>query len=139
MAKLLDSRAAKRWRWEEDERLEQEFLDDQYPNDGGKIGWTQHRHVVAMSVAARVAVEMGTVMEYMPKGMLIREIRTEPDLAGYAPVIFDESHEHTLSPDIFLGSVKDIAHLRLLISSVTMNAAKFPEDSNDALIWLNTK
>ncbi|MBW0564523.1 hypothetical protein O181_104238 [Austropuccinia psidii MF-1] len=65
MAKLLDSLAAKRRRWEEDKRLEQEFLNDQYPHDagytkdGGKIGWTQHQHVVAMSVAARVAVKMG--------------------------------------------------------------------------------
>ncbi|MBW0549293.1 hypothetical protein O181_089008 [Austropuccinia psidii MF-1] len=64
-------------------------------------------------------------------------MRTKPDLAGYTPMIFDESHEHTLSPDIFLRS--DITHFRpdlpLLISSATMNTAKFTEYFNDAPIF----
>ncbi|MBW0521345.1 hypothetical protein O181_061060 [Austropuccinia psidii MF-1] len=54
-----EEHAAKRRCWEEKKRLKQEFLNDQYlheggyTKDGGKIGWTQHQLVAAMSVAAR--------------------------------------------------------------------------------------
>jgi len=67
------------------------------------IGCTQPRRVAAMSVAARVAEEMGkklgnevgysirfedctserTIIKYMTDGMLLREFLSEPDLAGY--------------------------------------------------------
>ena len=79
-----------------------------------------------MSVAARVADEMGTkvgyevgysirfedctsdktVLKYMTDGMLLREFLTEPDLAGYAALIIDEAHERTLSTDILFALVK---------------------------------
>jgi pre-mRNA-splicing factor ATP-dependent RNA helicase DHX16 len=69
----------------------------------GKVGCTQPRRVAAMSVAARVAQEMGvklghevgysirfedctsdkTVLKYMTDGMLLRELLGEPDLASY--------------------------------------------------------
>lgn len=68
-----------------------------------KIGCTQPRRVAAMSVAARVAEEMGfklgsevgysirfedctserTRLKYMTDGMLLREFLGEPDLASY--------------------------------------------------------
>lgn len=74
-----------------------------YTRDGKKIGCTQPRRVAAMSVAARVAEEMGkklgnevgysirfedctserTVIKYMTDGMLLREFLSEPDLGGY--------------------------------------------------------
>ncbi|MBW0558416.1 hypothetical protein O181_098131 [Austropuccinia psidii MF-1] len=60
-----EERAAKRQNWEEDELLEQEFLNDQYPHDagytkdGGKIGWTQQQRVVEVLVAGRVADKIG--------------------------------------------------------------------------------
>jgi len=101
-----------------------------YTKDGGKIGCTQPRRVAAMSVAARVADEMGvrvgdavgysirfedctspkTVIKYMTDGMLLREFMTEPDLAGYSAMIIDEAHERTLSTDILLGLVKVISN-----------------------------
>lgn len=79
-----------------------------------------------MSVAARVAEEMGTkvgyevgysirfedctsdktVLKYMTDGMLLREFLTEPDLAGYSALIIDEAHERTLSTDILFALVK---------------------------------
>ena len=66
------------------------------------IGCTQPRRVAAMSVAARVAEEMGvrvgrevgysirfedntsdkTVLKYMTDGMLLREFLNEPTLEG---------------------------------------------------------
>ncbi len=94
--------------------------------NGQKIGCTQPRRVAAMSVAARVADEMGTkvgyevgysirfedctsdktVLKYMTDGMLLREFLTEPDLASYSVLIIDEAHERTLSTDILFALVK---------------------------------
>lgn len=117
----------------------------------GKIGCTQPRRVAAMSVAARVAVEMGvklgnevgysirfedctsdkTVVKYMTDGMLLREFLGEPDLASYSCMMVDEAHERTLHTDVLFGLVKDIARfrpdLKLLISSATLDAEKFSE------------
>ncbi|MBW0474529.1 hypothetical protein O181_014244 [Austropuccinia psidii MF-1] len=120
-----------RRRWEEDKRLEQECLDDQYlqdasyTKDGDTIGWTQHRCVVGMSVAARVVDKMGVRVE--------DAIGTKPDLTDYAPTRIDASHKGTISPDILLGSFKP--DRRLLMSSVTMNAASFGEHFNYAAIF----
>jgi len=122
-----------------------------YTKNGMKVGCTQPRRVAAMSVAARVAEEMGvklgnevgysirfedqtsekTVLKYMTDGMLLREFLTEPDLGGYSTLMIDEAHERTLSTDILFGLVKDIARfrkdLKLLISSATMDAEKFSQ------------
>ncbi|XP_049934854.1 pre-mRNA-splicing factor ATP-dependent RNA helicase DEAH1-like isoform X2 [Nymphaea colorata] len=117
----------------------------------GKIGCTQPRRVAAMSVAARVAQEMGvklghevgysmrfedctsdrTILKYMTDGMLMRELLGEPDLGSYSVIMVDEAHERTLSTDILFGLVKDIARfrpeLKLLISSATLDAEKFSD------------
>ncbi len=130
-----------------------------YTKDGLKIGCTQPRRVAAMSVAARVAEEMGvklgnevgysirfedatsdkTVLKYMTDGMLLREFLTEPDLGGYAALMIDEAHERTLHTDILFGLVKDIARfrpeLKLLVSSATLDAQKFARYFDDAPIF----
>lgn len=130
-----------------------------YTKDGKKVGCTQPRRVAAMSVAARVAEEMGvrlgrecgysirfedctsddTVIKYMTDGMLLREFLTEPDLSSYSALIIDEAHERTLSTDVLFGLVKDIARfrpdLKLLISSATLDAEKFSEFFDDAPIF----
>lgn len=130
-----------------------------YTKNGMKVGCTQPRRVAAMSVAARVAEEVGvkvgnevgysirfedstsdkTVLKYMTDGMLLREFMTEPDLAGYSALMIDEAHERTVHTDILLALVKDLArerrHLKLLISSATMNATKFSEYFDDAPIF----
>eukprot|EP00547_Thalassionema_nitzschioides_P017935 CAMPEP_0194246186 /NCGR_PEP_ID=MMETSP0158-20130606/14615_1 /TAXON_ID=33649 /ORGANISM="Thalassionema nitzschioides, Strain L26-B" /LENGTH=1076 /DNA_ID=CAMNT_0038982033 /DNA_START=17 /DNA_END=3247 /DNA_ORIENTATION=- len=126
----------------------------------GKIGCTQPRRVAAMSVAARVATEMNvhlghevgysirfenctspkTIIQYMTDGMLLREILTEPDLAGYSCLVIDEAHERTLHTDILFGLVKDIVRfrsdLRLIISSATLDAEKFSKYFDDASIFM---
>ncbi|KAK7441719.1 hypothetical protein VKT23_016382 [Stygiomarasmius scandens] len=134
-----------------------QYLHEAGFTEGGlKVGCTQPRRVAAMSVAARVADEMGTkvgyevgysirfedctsdktILKYMTDGMLLREFLTEPDLASYSCLVIDEAHERTLSTDILFALVKDIARfrpeLRLLISSATLNADKFSEYFDDA-------
>ncbi|CAJ0564601.1 unnamed protein product, partial [Mesorhabditis spiculigera] len=128
--------------------------------DGNKrIGCTQPRRVAAMSVAARVAEEVGTkvgglvgysirfedctsektVIKYMTDGMLLREFLNEPDLATYSVMMIDEAHERTLHTDVLFGLVKDIARfrkdLKLLISSATLDAEKFSTFFDDAPIF----
>lgn len=130
-----------------------------YTKDGLKVGCTQPRRVAAMSVATRVAEEMGvkvgnevgyairfedatsdkTILKYMTDGMLLREFLTEPDLGAYSALMIDEAHERTLHTDILFGLVKDIARfrpeLKLLISSATMDAQKFAKYFDDAPIF----
>ncbi|KAG9131220.1 hypothetical protein Leryth_006078 [Lithospermum erythrorhizon] len=125
----------------------------------GKIGCTQPRRVAAMSVAARVSQELGvklghevgysirfedctsekTLLKYMTDGMLLREFLREPDLGSYSVLMIDEAHERTVSTDILFGLVKDIArfrpHLKLLISSATLDAEKFSDFFDSAPIF----
>lgn len=137
-----------------------QFLHEIGYSELGKIGCTQPRRVAAMSVAARVATEMNvklghevgysirfenctsskTIIQYMTDGMLLREILTEPDLAGYSCLVIDEAHERTLHTDILFGLVKDIVRfrsdLKLIISSATLDAEKFSKYFDDCAIFM---
>ncbi|KAJ2378625.1 hypothetical protein IW150_000686 [Coemansia sp. RSA 2607] len=130
-----------------------------YTKGGKRIACTQPRRVAAMSVAARVADEVGTKLGhevgyairfedctsekteivYMTDGLLFREFMTEPDLNSYSVIMIDESHERTLHTDILFALVKDIIRfrpdLKLLIASATMDAEKFSEYFDDAPIY----
>lgn len=126
----------------------------------GMIGITQPRRVAAISVASRVAVEVGcklgdlvgysirfedkttrnvTVIKYQTDGMLLREFMTSPDLQGYSVIIIDEAHERSLNSDILFGLIKDVCkfrpELRVIISSATIDAAAFSKYFNDAPIY----
>eukprot|EP01065_Artemidia_motanka_P038090 TRINITY_DN4695_c2_g1_i1.p1 TRINITY_DN4695_c2_g1~~TRINITY_DN4695_c2_g1_i1.p1 ORF type:complete len:919 (+),score=309.97 TRINITY_DN4695_c2_g1_i1:171-2927(+) len=134
-------------------------------NTGKKIGCTQPRRVAAMSVAARVAQEMGvklgnevgyairfeditnekTRLKYMTDGMLLREFLSSPDLEDYSAMIVDEAHERSLHTDILFGLIKDVCRfrnsdheqgeLKLIISSATLESQKFSEFFDDAPIF----
>ncbi|KAJ9157164.1 Pre-mRNA-splicing factor ATP-dependent RNA helicase-like protein cdc28 [Coniochaeta hoffmannii] len=130
-----------------------------YTEGGQKIACTQPRRVAAMSVAARVADEMGvkvgrevgysirfedctsdkTILKYMTDGMLLREFVTSPQLEGYSAIMIDEAHERTVSTDILLALIKDLARARpemkIIISSATMDAQKFSGYFDDAPIF----
>lgn len=92
----------------------------------GKIGCTQPRRVAAMSVAKRVAEEVGcrvgqevgytirfedctspdTRIKYMTDGMLLRECLIDPKVSQYSVIILDEAHERTISTDVLFGLLK---------------------------------
>ncbi|OEH78354.1 pre-mRNA splicing factor [Cyclospora cayetanensis] len=125
----------------------------------GRIGCTQPRRIAAMSVAARVAQEVGcrlgmevgysirfedctsdkTELKYMTDGMLLREFLTEPDLQSYSALMIDEAHERTLHTDVLFALVKDLSRyrkdFRLIISSATLEAEKFSLYFDDAPIF----
>jgi len=117
----------------------------------GRVAVTQPRRVAAVSVAARVADEVGcrvgelvgyairfeditspaTVIKYMTDGLLVMECLKDPLFAAYDCVILDEAHERTLHTDVLLGILKKaIRHrpeLKVVITSATLDIRKFAE------------
>lgn len=131
-------------------QLTQYLHEDGYTNYG-KISCTQPRRVAAMSVAKRVAEEMGcelgdtvgytirfedqtsekTVIRYMTDGILLRESMSSPDLDQYSAIIMDEAHERALNTDVLMGLLKKLLarrrDLKLIVTSATMNADRFSQ------------
>ncbi|KAJ5107727.1 ATP-dependent RNA helicase DHR1 [Penicillium angulare] len=104
------------------------------PNPG-LIGVTQPRRVAAVSMANRVAQELGqhsdrvsyqirfestasknTAIKFMTDGILLREIADDFALRKYSIVIIDEAHERSVNTDILIGMVSRIVDLRKSMS-----------------------
>lgn len=108
-------------------QLTQYLHEDGYTHYG-MVGCTQPRRVAAMSVAKRVADEMGvglgeevgyairfedctnekTVIKYMTDGILLRESLRESDLDPYSAIIMDEAHERSLNTDVLFGLLREV-------------------------------
>ncbi|CAM9196742.1 unnamed protein product [Ascophyllum nodosum] len=128
----------------------------QYLHEGGftqfgKVGCTQPRRVAAMSVAKRVAEEMGinlgdevgyairfedvtsekTIIKYMTDGVLLRESLREKDLDSYSCIVMDEAHERALNTDVLFGTLKKVVQhrrdLKLVVTSATLDAQRFSD------------
>lgn len=138
-----------------------QFLDEDGFTHGGRflIGCTQPRRVAAVSVAKRVAEEMGstigetvgyairfedcvsekTRIKFMTDGVLLRESLRDPDLDNYAAVIIDEAHERSLQTDVLLGLLKKIVSrrfdLRVIVTSATMDSQRFSQFFANAPIF----
>ncbi|KAF3480356.1 ATP-dependent RNA helicase DHX8 [Arthroderma uncinatum] len=101
---------------------------------GGCIAITQPRRVAAVSLARRVADEVGcplgsaspaskvgyavrfdtsvspsTRIKFMTDGMLLQEMLNDPWLTKYSAVVVDEVHERGINVDLLLGFLRNIA------------------------------
>lgn len=103
-----------------------QYLAEEGFADHLKIGCTQPRRVAAMSVAKRVAEEVGcrlgqevgytirfedctspdTKIKYMTDGMLEREALIDPDMSNYSCIMLDEAHERTIATDVLFALLK---------------------------------
>lgn len=114
-----------------------------------RIACTQPRRVAALSLSRRLADELGvtwgrevgckirfrdrttpeTLVKMVTDGMLLAEIRGDPDLLEYDTVILDEAHERSLNIDFLLGYLRLLQQrrpdLKIVITSATIDTAKF--------------
>ncbi|KAL8943821.1 MAG: hypothetical protein Q9216_000814 [Gyalolechia sp. 2 TL-2023] len=98
---------------------------------GGCIAVTEPRRVAAVSLARRVAEEMGsplgssspastvgynvrfdnstspcTKIKFLTEGMLLQEMLRDPRLRSYSAVLVDEVHERGINVDLVMGFLK---------------------------------
>jgi len=124
----------------------------------GRIACTQPRRVAALSVAKRVAEELGvdfgaevgakirftdqtsrqTRVKFMTDGILLSEIQSDPLLRDYEAIIIDEAHERSLNIDFLLGHLNQLRkrrpRLKIIITSATIDSRKFSESFDNAPI-----
>jgi ATP-dependent helicase HrpA len=115
----------------------------------GLIGCTQPRRIAAITVASRIAEEMGekpgqsvgykirfqdktrdnAYIKIMTDGILLAETQGDPYLNSYDTIIVDEAHERSLNIDFVLGIFKTLLQkrrdLKLIITSATIDTLKF--------------
>ncbi len=134
------------------------FMLDAGCGKNGIIGCTQPRRVAALSVAQRIAEELGvnfgnevgakirftdntqrnTAIKVMTDGILLNEIQEDPLLKAYDAIIIDEAHERSLNIDFILGHLRTLCwkrpELKILITSATINTERFSKAFFDAPI-----
>ncbi|MSU71883.1 MAG: ATP-dependent RNA helicase HrpA [Opitutus sp.] len=115
----------------------------------GRIACTQPRRVAALSIARRVAEELGvawgkevgckirfndhttsqTVIKFLTDGMLLAEVEGDPLLRDYDAIIIDEAHERSLNIDFLLGHLRTLRfkrpELKIIITSATIDTEAF--------------
>lgn len=100
---------------------------------GGMIAITQPRRIAAISLAHRVAEEMGCSLgskdtpspvgysvrfdnrpgykiKYVTEGILLQEMLHDPHLRKYSAIIVDEIHERSVDVDLIAGFLRTILH-----------------------------
>jgi len=107
------------------------FGDKEGPSPG-MIGITQPRRVAAVSMAKRVAEELGdhgdrvahqirfdttvsskTAVKFMTDGILLRELSQDLLLQKYSVIVIDEAHERSVNTDLLIGMLSKIVPARM--------------------------
>jgi ATP-dependent helicase HrpA len=115
----------------------------------GKIACTQPRRIAAVTIAHRIAQELGETIGWsvgykirfddktprdawikvLTDGMLLAETQGDPRLFEYDTLIIDEAHERSLNIDFLLGIVRTLLavrrDLKLIVTSATLDIEKF--------------
>lgn len=127
-----------------------QYLAEEGYTANGVIACTQPRRVAAISVAKRVAEEVGcslgdkvgytirfedctgpnTQIKYMTDGMLEREALIDPLMKKYSVIMLDEAHERTVATDVLFALLRDAVRkrkgaLKLIVTSATLDSEKF--------------
>ena len=139
-------------------QIPQYLYENGFCENNKKICVTQPRRVAAMSVASRVAYEMGvkcghevgysirfeenvspmTKIIYMTDGIFLRYLLSDNLLNEFSVIMIDEAHERSIQTDIIFGIIKTLIEkredLRIIISSATLSTLKFKNYFSDAEI-----
>ncbi len=122
---------------------------------GKTIAHTQPRRLAAVTVAKRIAQELGTScgaepgamvgyqvrfndrsrpgvpIKLMTDGILLGQIQSDPRLLAYDTIIVDEAHERSLNIDFLLGYLQTLVpkrpDLKIVITSATIDADRFAQ------------
>jgi ATP-dependent helicase HrpA len=113
------------------------------------VGSTEPRRIAAVTLANRVAEELGeegrrlvgykirfqdrtsraTRIKFMTDGILLAEAQKDRLFRSYDTLIIDEAHERTLNIDFLLGLIKKVLpvrpDLKVIVSSATIDPEKF--------------
>jgi len=124
----------------------------------GIIGCTQPRRIAAVTIARRLAEELGEeiggsvaykirfdeksgadpYIKLMTDGVLLMEAQSDRLLRRYDTLIVDEAHERTLNIDFILGLLRTILprrrDLQVIITSATLDTERFSRAFNNAPI-----
>ncbi|KAK2139100.1 hypothetical protein LSH36_2033g00000 [Paralvinella palmiformis] len=126
-----------------------QYIVDADLSNHGQIICTQPRKVAAVTLAQRVAEEMGTTVGgrvgykvgsvekrtketqimYVTDHVLLNECVADPDFSRYSCLIIDEAHERSIYTDLLLGMIKKALEkrrdLRVVITSATIDPDVF--------------
>ena len=122
----------------------------------GIIACTQPRRIAALTVASRIAEELGNeklvgckirfhdstspenYITVMTDGILLAEAQGKASLAAYDTIIIDEAHERSINIDLLLGIVRRLVDkrpdLKVIITSATLDTGKFSRHFKNAPI-----
>ncbi len=117
--------------------------------EAGMVGCTQPRRLAAVTIAHRIAEELGeplgrtvgykirfqdrsartNLVKVMTDGILLAETQGDRLLRDYGTIIIDEAHERSLNIDFLLGIARRLldvrSDLKLVITSATLDTEKF--------------
>ncbi len=122
-----------------------------------KIWVLEPRRIAAVSAANRIAEEQGwtlgnevgyqvrfdsksspsTKILFLTEALLLRKLKSDPDLSSVGVVVLDEFHERSLHVDLALACLKELQELarpdlKIVVMSATLDAQQISEFLNSA-------